>query len=45
MKKLDVTVKLYKDGILVSGGTNGTTSGTTAVLGRAKLGKMRLGKA
>lgn len=56
MAALDVTVKLYKDGALVSdnissgsgesggSGGNGEINNTTAVLGKAMLGKMLLGK-
>ena len=46
MAKLDVRIKLYRDGALIRGGdiTADPSSDVTAVLGKAKLGKMLLGK-
>lgn len=46
MAALDVRVNLYKDGVLVNsgGGSGGVIDDDTAVLGKAKLGKMKLGK-
>ena len=44
---LDVTVKLLRDGVVVNSneeGGDGSASGTTAVLGLAVLGKMKLGE-
>lgn len=54
MKRLDVKVKLYRYGVSVDfGGSDNNGSGgaavendeSTAVLGKAKLGKMKLGNA
>lgn len=43
---LDVVVKVYKDGVLVSSyGAEIDNSNTTAILGKAVLGNMRLGEA
>lgn len=45
---LDVTVKLLRDGVVVnsneSGGGGSESGSTTAVLGLAVLGKMKLGE-
>ena len=42
MKKLDVTVKLYKKGVLVSGKKE--RGDDSARLGKAVIGRMKLGK-
>ena len=44
---LDVIVKVYKDGVLVNGyGAGSNDAGeTTAILGKAVLGCMKLGEA
>ena len=43
---LDVVVKIYKDGVLVNGiGSGGSDADDAAVLGKAVIGKMKLGKA
>lgn len=42
----DVIVKLIRNGVVVNGiGGSKKASGATAVLGKAVIGKMRLGKA
>ena len=43
---LDVVVKVYKNGVLVSSyGAEINSSDTTAILGKAVLGNMKLGEA
>ena len=42
MKKLDVTVKLYKKGVLVSG--KKSSGNDSARLGKAIIGRMKLGR-
>ena len=43
---LDVIVQVYKDGVLINGyGAGIRAGGTTAVLGNAVLGNMKLGEA
>ena len=42
MPAMDVTVTLYKNGVLVSG--RKSAGGDTARLGKAVIGKMRLGR-
>ena len=43
---LDVIVQIFKNGLLINGhGAGGNTTGTTAALGNAVIGKMKLGKA
>lgn len=44
---LDVTVKLIRDGVVVNSygsGIGDSESGSTAVIGHAVLGKMKLGE-